>query len=811
MNWLILGQYLPGEYDAPTAVILNGDLTEYGQGDQWDKYEAIYLGPKGSCSGDIPWVWCPGIKAPVYEGLGNHDYENNVGDCGWPDTNSCAKSSVKYMHDWLKDHREQLEDFDADSLAYSWEMGNVHFIQLHNYPTYKEPDIDIKASIDWLKEDLARAYTRRKWIVINMHDFGGNANGKEADFIDAIRGFEYNVVGIFAGHIHEDAGKQGKIRVNDTQIPWFRSGSMEHSMFNLVRFFSDDEGSHMEVTVIDSASGTPVAMAEAGTTQNCGDASAPYTSTFPVNECEDPGYQPESGVCAFETKRVVSVGLLGTEAEKDDHVGWAVATGDFNGDGLDDLAVGAPQEDVDGKNDAGLVHVVYGSPVLGLTAKKEQWSQDSPGIKGAVEDNDQFGYALAIGDFDCDGYDDLAVGVPKEDLEGNSKDNAGLVNVIYGSAGGLTASGDQEWTQDNDGAPGAVESDDHYGWALAAGDFDGDGCDDLAIGSPKEDLNSGGNDNDGMVVVLYGSSSSGLSSDDSENWIQNYDAGASQKDDHYGQTLAAGDFNGDGYDDLAIGAPTEDVNDHDDAGKIVVIYGRSSGLSRSSSESWHQDKDGFSGHAEEGDQFGYALAAGDFDGDGYEDLAIGVPKEDLDSGDGDDDGLVLVMYGTSSGLSDHGSDGWSQGNDGAPGESQAHDQYGQALAAGDFDGDGYDDLAIGTPLEDVGGGGEDNDGKVVVIYGTSSGLHSNGGPGGQSWTQDKPGVPGSAEKNDQFGFALAAGDFNGDGREDLAIGAPEEDLAVGDNNNEGMVIVLHGSDEGLSTDELPAQALRQRD
>ncbi len=120
---------------------------------------------------------------------------------------------------------------------------------------------------------------------------------------------------------------------------------------------------------------------------------------------------------------------------------------DYNGDGKDDLAIGVVGEDIGALVDAGAVNVLYGSGA-GLTATGDQlWHQDSPGVLGGAEGGDSFGDALACGDFNGDGFDDLAIGVPLEDI--GAIGNAGAVNVLYGSVAGLTASGDQLWHQDS--------------------------------------------------------------------------------------------------------------------------------------------------------------------------------------------------------------------------------------------------------------------------------------------------------------------------------------------------------------------------
>src|SRR4029453_7631473 len=153
---------------------------------------------------------------------------------------------------------------------------------------------------------------------------------------------------------------------------------------------------------------------------------------------------------------------------------------DFNGDGFADLAVGVPFEDVVAINDgAGAVNVLYGSST-GLTASGDQfWTQDATGTDTS-EAGDNFGGFVATGDFDGDGFTDLAIGVPFENV--GAIVNAGAVNVLYGSNVGLTDEGAQFWTQDSSGVLDAAEDFDNFGTSLAAGDFNGDGRSDLAIG-----------------------------------------------------------------------------------------------------------------------------------------------------------------------------------------------------------------------------------------------------------------------------------------------------------------------------------------
>ncbi|HWB20537.1 MAG TPA: FG-GAP repeat protein [Phycisphaerales bacterium] len=353
---------------------------------------------------------------------------------------------------------------------------------------------------------------------------------------------------------------------------------------------------------------------------------------------------------------------------------WRVlASGDFNHDGFDDLAAGTDQATVNGMGVAGDVQILYGSH-NGLKLTGDQlWTQDSPGVNDSAEVSDRFGAALAVGDFDGDHRDDLAIGVPEEGL---GVAGAGAVHVLYGSSSGLTANGTQFFSQGTGGVREQEELNDYFGSVLAAGDFDHNGKDDLAIGVPDEDID--GVSNAGAVHVLYGSSN-GLRTDNDDLWTENTNhiPSTCEAGDSLGHSLAAGDFDHDGRDDLAMGLSGKTVNGKMSAGAVIVLHGGSNGLKSSGSEFWHQDKSGIKDKCDEEDYFGAGLTAGDYDDDGRDDLAIGVSYETVHGMQRA--GSVNVIYGHSGGLNQSGNQFWNQDSEGINDSAATSEYFGEVL------------------------------------------------------------------------------------------------------------------------------------
>ena len=352
-------------------------------------------------------------------------------------------------------------------------------------------------------------------------------------------------------------------------------------------------------------------------------------------------------------------------------------------------------------------------------------------------------------DFNGDGYADVATG----DFVQDDGESPGGVQIDYGSATGVNPTKAHFLNEATPGVPGDPTYGGRFGFTLVSGYFNDDCYADLAIGNPSDE------DHSGSVTILYGSKH-GLTTTNAQRFV-------GPDSSYFSTSLAGGDFNHDGRDDLAVGA----------RGKIAVLYG---GKSQIGAPSIWITAAGMNTDI-------YSMAAGDFNGDGFADLAAGAPTANVNgkfSG-----GLVKVYYGSGHGITTTGSKTLTQETAGIPGSTEASDAFGVNLAAGDVNGDGRADLVVGVSGESV--GTIKGTGDIVYIPGTRSGLT---GAGSMRFSQSTAGVPGVAQPFDSAGTAVAVGDLNGDGYADIVFGIPVDVVLTG--AKVGSVIVLRGTKSG---------------
>ncbi|MGW1028111.1 FG-GAP-like repeat-containing protein [Streptomyces sp. NPDC002577] len=416
-------------------------------------------------------------------------------------------------------------------------------------------------------------------------------------------------------------------------------------------------------------------------------------------------------------------------------VSHALPTSDFNRDGISDLVAGVPQA----SGSTGNVVIVPGSVNGPAAGSKLRLTQSSAGVPGASESGDQWGAATAWGDINGDGYADLAIGAPGEDDSTGHADR-GAVTILYGPKFDQNAS--TMALGDDYTLTGAK-----FGAAVTVGDFNGDGKADVFAASTGTGGSWAARFADGHEVAGQVTSSSGalayadattgdfnrdgyadvaLNYRDSSGigrvtWFKGSKSTGLTKVSTLsvkgGRSIAAGDVNGNGYDDIVIGQPYTAESGAHAGGQVTMVPGTSTGFTTTGMTTIHQDTTGVPGAAESGDALGWSVSVGDYNGDGYLDVLAGAPNEDITrTTNRSNAGSAWLIKGTSAGLTGTGALAFSQDTTGITGATETNDKLGSAVSLTDLSGYGRADLTLGVEGEDSYAG------TVLYVPSGSSGV-----------------------------------------------------------------------------------------
>ena len=471
--------------------------------------------------------------------------------------------------------------------------------------------------------------------------------------------------------------------------------------------------------------------------------------------------------------------------EPEEFTGWAVSSGDIDGDGYFDVIIGDYSANPSGGVEAGATYIIYGSEKIEsiTTIDLDGLPSDVTRIYG---DNagDRSGWSVSSGDFNGDGYSDVIIGAYHANPMG--RNIAGETYIIYGSSEIKSIA-----SIDLDGTPPDVtriygeNAHDYSGISVSSGDINGDGYSDVIIGAYQVGR--------GKTYIVYGSSEmKSIAGIDLIGTPPNVtQINGESGGDNFGWSVSNGDVNGDGFTDVIVGAPFADPIGGNGAGKTYIIYG-SSGMESVASI----DLDGTPSNVtrilgdDELDLSGYSVSSGDINGDGYAEVIIGAylanPFDGLQTGE------TYIIYG-SSGMEDVAS---IDLND-TPGNvtriygDDGEDRLGFSVSSGDINGDGYTDVIIGAKGSDPTGG--NSAGETYIIYGSSE-IKSIA-------SIDLDGTPSNVTRilgddpDDFLGYTVSSSDVNGDGYSDVIIGA--NGASTTGEGSTGETFVIYGGSERI--------------
>ncbi|WP_052055233.1 FG-GAP repeat protein [Myxosarcina sp. GI1] len=481
-----------------------------------------------------------------------------------------------------------------------------------------------------------------------------------------------------------------------------------------------------------------------------------------------------------------------------DNLGAALSNaGDINGDGFDDFIVSASSAgkaikgyddfgvtyyDSDGRGEA---YIIFGRE-SGFTADFDLASLNGNNgfiVRGTKKYTGLGREVSGAGDINGDGFADLIV-------TASSFSNGGEAYIIFGRESGFTTDFDLTSLNGNNGfkIQGKNKNDNFGATVSNAGDVNGDGLNDLIVGAFSVDVNDV--DNTGEAYIIFGRENGfaadfDLTSLDGNN---GFTVGGIKQGDSLGLGVSnAGDVNGDGFDDLIVGASGFEVGPkYSSQGEAYIIFGGGDFDANFDLTSLNGNN-GFRVRGLNQSNFlGREISsAGDVNGDGFDDIIIGVPNSNAGKTDSRELGEAYIIFGQETGFkkifdltSLDGSNGFKlQG-------LNNRDRLGDAVSnAGDINGDGFEDLIVGAPSVSSYSGGLDVTGAAYVIFGSNEDFSPTIDLANLELDEGFT-IRGSVEYYSQLGDAVSnAGDINGDGFDDLVVGAPSDSLSGGYGGN----------------------------